>query len=318
MTQRVLVVGDVMMDHYIYVNSVRRAAEADIPVWDAVSNEYRMGGAANVANNLKALGKENIDVHLAGIASRSNHAHPGRDMISAAGIGVMLVGGTRTLYNQRFVSSDDKILFRCDNSRSFSEKESIDYERFFCSFIGFPDDGSDPAADALPLLLRPPDMIIISDYGRGTVTPKIVEKILKLGIPVIVDSKRKDLSIFSGVDVIKLNAQEYALQCTSYPETFCKYLVVTRGDQGAELRFYDHEKSLADRHVVHSEYFPTDKIDPVDITGCGDTYVAGLSFSLLKDPDVRRAMRFANACASTVVKKFGTAVVDVNIANSVL
>jgi rfaE bifunctional protein kinase chain/domain len=302
--KRVLVVGDIVLDHYIYVTSSRRAAEADIPVWDHELIEYRLGGAANVANNLKSLGGQEIDVQLAGIAARTGHTNHDRNFIAAAGIGTMLVGGTETMYKHRYVDCNNKsrnIIFRADNFTRFDWKEVEEYERFFCGFVG------EVGTDA--------DVVVVSDYDKGTVTPKIMESVFKMmkGRAVIVDSKRSDLSIFEGAQVLKLNELEAGAQVGNPKyipmERLAPYVVVTKGAAGAELRMYDPKLSRGRSYVVHTEQFGTETAEPVDVTGCGDTHTAALAFSLLENSDVRRAVRFANACATAAVRKFGTSAV---------
>ena len=311
MGKRILVVGDIMIDHYTKVDSVRMAPEAHIPVWDELDHEYRLGGAANVANNLKALGGDEVAVHLAGLAARMEHNRPGRGFIEKHGIGTMLVGGTRTMYKHRYFAekgNEKVILFRVDNFKRWDEKEVRDYERFFCGFLG---EG-----------VERPDVVVISDYDKGTVTPAMVNALFDLGAPVIVDSKRFDLSMYRGSYIIKLNHAEYANQIVGHEyvnvEGLADYIVVTKGAAGAELRMSAGAKSVPEdkrpdpnreSYIVHTEDFPIESVEPVDVTGCGDTHTAAMAFSLLGDSDVRRAVRFANRCAASVVKKFGTSVV---------
>lgn len=312
MAKRVLVVGDIMLDHYITVESTRMAPEADIPVWDETCHEYRLGGAANVANNLKSLGKDEISVHLAGLAARMEYNRPGRGFIEKHGIGTMLVGGQRTMYKQRYVVNSPTgpaIVFRSDNFRRWERREVEDYERFFCGFL---EDG-----------METHDLVVVSDYDKGTVTPAIMEAVFKLKVPVIVDSKRRELSMFCGAHVLKLNHLEYANQAAggvgyANVESLADYVVVTKGAAGAELRLNAPVSSIPEKHrpssiyksyVVHTEQFPIESVKPVDVTGCGDTHTAATAFSLLSDPDVRKAVRFANAAAASVVRKFGTSVV---------
>ena len=122
--KRVLVVGDVMVDRYFYVGSTRQAPEAPIPVWDKIEHENRLGGAANVAHNLKALGGEDIEVFLAGIVE--NEA---KKMIGKIGINTILCAGFDTMYKDRYVDKNTmKIVFRCDNIKEFHRQSLETFE----------------------------------------------------------------------------------------------------------------------------------------------------------------------------------------------
>lgn len=297
---RALVIGDVMVDRYTYVRTTRRASEAPIPIWDVVGVEQRLGGAANVARNLKAIGKEEIEVVLAGIVGRDRGFC---DLADAVGVKLGFCVGSTTMVKHRYVEHESlRHLFRIDSATRFPSDDS----EYFGLFIG--------EVGALDRF----DAIIISDYDKGTVTERVAE-IVRENRPrlVVVDSKRRDLSLYDGFEVLKVNDLEYLVQSSGlsgvpYPcvERLFDYVVVTKGAAGAELRQCEKAKTDGKRYVVHSEFFPVESVQKVvDVTGCGDTHTAAMAFSLLKNGDVRAAVRFANVCAREVVQKFGTSVV---------
>lgn len=274
---RVLVVGDAMIDRYVFVNSNRMAPEAPIPVWVKQGVDDRPGGAANVCENLRAIAQGEVDIMLAGILNPA-------------------------MIKVRYVDADQRIVYRVDSFEKFDPNATTQYEQAFCDYL-FP--------------AELPDAIIISDYDKGTISEKVVQRIRESGVkPVIVDSKRKDLRIFEGFQVLKINLAEYGVQCASQDYTCVERLfdnvVVTKGKDGAELRMCEKVKSNDRRYLVHTEQFPVEKVEKVvDVTGCGDTHTAALTFSLLKNGgDIRLALKFANACARSVVQKFGTSVPD--------
>lgn len=309
--KRILVVGDIMVDRYTYVFSERVAPEAPIPVWDKVEHENRLGGAANVAHNLVALGGDEVEVYLAGIADA-----PAKRMFSRLGIDTVLCSGAETMYKDRFVDKQTmSYLFRCDNMRKFSAEGKSSFRK---------------CMDILSrgLLF---DAVIFSDYDKGTIDNEIVQlaaqqSMLTNQALVVVDSKRIDLSIFKGSHVLKVNESEYSTQVSHGPyrcvEELFRAVVVTKGSKGAELR--QAVKSVVDNrtnvpvvidsnentYIVNSEEFPTIAVNARDVTGCGDTHTAALTFSLLKNDDIRLAVKFANECARNVVQKFGTSVVS--------
>jgi len=287
---KILVVGDIIFDRYTYVDTSRRSQESNVPVYDVMAaDEFRLGGAANVAANIKALSDESTEVHLSGMlmSESSNYV---RDR----GIFLKMCAYGDQLTKHRFVDGTD-IVFRVDNKVKFDREIVDSFEEAFIASM----------SDRY-------DAIIVSDYDKGTVTSEIARMICKLkslGQFVVVDSKRNDLSIFDGADVLNVNEEEYSAQISNKlytnVEMFFKYVIVTLGARGAKL--LQHE-SVDERHyILHEEIFPTEKTRVVDVTGCGDTHAAAFAVGVLRDRnDIRNAVRFANACATLAVQRFGT------------
>lgn len=288
----VIVVGDIMVDRYTHVVSERHAPEAPIPVWDESSHDVRLGGAANVAHNLKALGGDDLDVHLAGIVATND-----RDMIKRLGIFTYLCTGHETMVKHRYVrTGSDEILFRADNMKVFSKHSTDGFKLALRHFLE-----------------HNYHAVVFSDYDKGTIDQEVVDLFRNQSNFFVVDSKKEDLSIYSGMNVLKINEHEYSTQVSNGPytvvESLFDHVVVTHGSKDSELKQYDRVKSHGGRYHVNSEKFPVDPVPAKDVTGCGDTHTAAMAFSLLKNGDVRNAVRFANACAREVVQKFGTSVV---------
>lgn len=280
-----------MRDLYGYVESERQAEEADIPVWDELYFESRLGGAANVAHNLVTLSGGKLDVYLAGVAG-----DPGfRAQIREIGINTDLCFGKNTMSKCRYVNESTKeFVARFDNFKKFKGE---DVQLFESILKGY-------------LQQEQFDVVVVSDYNKGTVSESLAKAIKEQKL-VVVDSKRPDLRIFEGMQVLKLNEDEYARQVSSKDylnfERLFKDCVITKGAQGAELRQHDFTKSLDKRYVVHSEQFPLEwSANAVDVTGCGDTHTAAMACALVFGKDIRAAIRFANQCASLAVEDFGT------------
>ncbi len=281
-----------MLDRYTYVRSDRRAQEADVPVWDVVREEVRLGGAANVAHNLKAIGGDEVDVVLAGF----EHDFELGNMLAAKGI-FRATWGKRTMEKHRYVEADSsKYLFRTDNFRKWDDESEAEFmlEHILGMEVGF-------------------DCVVMSDYDKGTLTGPLIG-VVKRHPLVMVDSKREDLRPFEGCMLLKVNEDEYSRQVSSriYPNftKFFQHVVVTRGGKDTQLLTCEQTKSDDRRYVVHTETFPVERVESVDVTGCGDTHTAAMAFSLVKNKDVRMAVKFANACASRAALKFGTSVVE--------
>lgn len=291
---KILVIGDIMIDKYTYVQSNRTASEAPIPVWDVIRTELRLGGAANVANNIEAIGKEDVNVYLAGIVGSADGE---TNILRSRNINNDMCIGGKTMLKHRYIDDvTSKHIMRCDNILCFS-KDDVDFFKMFIR--GY-------------VWNNKFDAVVISDYDKGTITEEIVN-IVKPISWMIVDSKRKDLRMFSGAKVLKLNNYEYSLQASNKEyinfEKLFENVVVTKGSSGAELRQCEISNSNDNRYIVHTENFSVEKVKANDVTGCGDTHTAAMAYSLLCNNDIRVAIKFANACASTVVKKFGTSTI---------
>lgn len=297
---KVLVVGDIMLDHYTHVKSERQAEETNIPVWDEARQEYRLGGAANVAHNLKCIGKDEVDVHLAGICGSSVISHRLKELH----IGSERVIGHETMVKRRFIEND-RIIFRLDNFKRFGEEE-VEFFEMMMNYY------SEQSFDA----------VIFSDYDKGTLTDQIVNTFKKLAPFVVVDSKRYDLRLYEGCDVLKVNSSEYSVQVSNknYENFagFFKNVVVTQGQRGADLIQSDPSRSASQKRIDgsfigssytnHIEHFPGELAVAKDPTGCGDTHTAAMTYTYLRTKDIRNAVRFANFAAAQVVQKFGTSV----------
>lgn len=136
------------------------------------------------------------------------------------------------------------------------------------------------------------DCIIISDYDKGAIVEENVKYIIEnFKGPIFVDSKKNNLSIFKNC-IIKINESEF-IKCKNIPKN--SELIVTLGERGA---------------LYKDEIIPAQKVTVFDVSGAGDSFMAGLVAQYLLINDLKIAIRFANICASNVIKKSGTAVVD--------
>lgn len=300
--KKILVVGDSIIDKYTYVTSTRRAAEADIPVYDVESEETRPGGALNVTANIASL-SENAEIQYLGVVDDEVSDIFLRPVFSDKVCECASYEDSEVLLKHRVVL-ESEIISRIDYMKSFASKDVARVEK---------------AAAVLNECGFTFDAVVYSDYGKGAVTDEVVRLTMPLSKLRIVDSKRKDLSVFRGCEVLKLNSNEYgdvssfaslgkAHSYTCVEEIFGN-VVVTKGENGAELRIYDESLSKKmNSYAVHTEIFKTRKRNALDVTGCGDTHLAALVVSLVNGADIRSAVRFANERAGDVVEVFGTAI----------
>ena len=147
----------------------------------------------------------------------------------------------------------------------------------------------DEDTQSIPIVNVDPDgydAVVISDYNKGVVSYELIEKLIESGIPVFVDTKKTDLERMQGAWV-KINELEY-----SRIKSECYGLIVTRGSKGADVIHYDIKCS-------------TPKVEVVDVTGAGDTFLAALAYQWLITHDIKQAVEFANKAASVTVQHFG-------------
>lgn len=302
---RIFVLGDVMLDRFVYGRVERVSPEAPIPVLHFQSEKAMLGGAANVARNIVALGGEVILVGVLGADAEG-------DLVAGA-----LCAGDRidgrfvrladhpTTVKTRYVSGGQQIM------RLDVERPLILDERAVSLISGRFEEAADSTA-----------AVVLSDYAKGVLAPPVIRRIVDLararGVPVVVDPKSRDVRRYAGATVLTPNASEAALiagiDCEedASAEDAAKIVrdladveavVLTRGAQGMTIWDPSDESGRA-THVatVASEVF--------DVSGAGDTVVAALSLALASAASVTTAARIANVAAGVAVGKRGTAVVQ--------
>jgi D-beta-D-heptose 7-phosphate kinase / D-beta-D-heptose 1-phosphate adenosyltransferase len=301
---RVFVLGDVMLDRYVYGNVERISPEAPIPVLHHESENAMLGGAANVARNVVALGGEALLVGALGDDADG-------DLVAGpltAGERIdgrfVRVPGHPTTTKIRFVCGGQQIM-RLDVERRL-ELGGPDIEAI-CGWL-------DETADRV-------SAVVLSDYAKGVVAPALIRRVIDIArarrIPVVVDPKSRDIERYAGATVLTPNASEAAMiagvECVddAHAEIAAKILrerarveaiVLTRGAQGMTV----YDPGEADGAVAH---VPTVAPEVFDVSGAGDTVVAALALALAGGASVTTAARIGNAAAGIAVGKRGTAVV---------
>ena len=297
---RVLVVGDVMIDRFIVGNVTRISPEAPVPVVRFQSEHTRLGGAANVAQNLASLGAR---VSLVGIVGADAAAARLREQLGAAGIptsGLVEDAGRPTVEKVRIVTVRNQQVAR------------IDYE-----------EDADAAGDLEARLLdairgsaRDAGVLLVSDYLKGTITKAVMASLVRLKSgdrPLLVDPKIPHLDYYAGATLVTPNHLEAEAathrRIRSDDETRdagrdfrtraqCDAALITRGEQGLWLSSEGAEGSVA-----------AVALEVSDVTGAGDTVVATLALALAAGATLAEAAVIANHAAGVVVGKFGPAAV---------
>ena len=304
--QTILCVGDLMLDDFVYGEVGRISPEAPAPVLAVKRNEVAIGGAGNVARNIASLGARCIFVGLVG------DDDAGRDVIARLQAETLVepslvVDRTRpTTRKMRFVSEHFSThLLRADWEVAAPVDADCEGELIARALAALPRVGA----------------VVLSDYAKGVLTPRVIREVIdaaqRAGVPVIVDPKAADYSVYRGATVITPNRRE--LSAATRREAVgdaailaaaeelagtvaAQAVVVTRSEEGMTLWVKDE----APVHV------PAYAVKVRDVSGPGDTVVAILAVMLALGAGYEAAMRAANAGAAIVVGKPGTATLSVN------
>jgi len=295
----ILVIGDLMIDHYLWGGCERISPEAPVQVVDIARETTVLGGAGNVINNLVALGAQ---VSVAGVIGDDDNGKELLSMLSSIGVsskGLILKHGRKTSKKSRVIASNQQIL-RYDNE----SKEAIDKmcERSIVSYVIDVIDGC--------------DIIILSDYGKGVITDAVAGGVIAAAKAaskkVLVDPKGKDYRKYRGAYLLTPNKKE-ASEATGIvindEKSLQKALVSLKENCSLEcsmITLSEDGIAIYDRSMRR---FPTVAKEVYDVTGAGDTVIASLSFALSCGYTIDEAAPFANHAAAVVVGKIGSATV---------
>lgn len=301
---KVLVVGDIMIDHFIWGKVARISPEAPVPVVDVQTESLMLGGSANVLNNIHAIGGKVSGAGVVGADAMGDRLVK-EFRKRRIGIGGVVVEQNRpTTLKTRIVAHGQQVVRFDRESREPVETESIDriiaYVKKMCDEVG---------------------AIVISDYNKGVITKRLLDGIRKAvsarKLTVCVDPKRDDFSYYRGFDIVTpnyheacravgmdiRNEQELLKAGKMLLERFdFKAALITRGEEGISL----FEKNNS---IVHTG-FKTLAKEVFDVTGAGDTVIGVFALSMAAGANFREAAILANHAAGIAVGKVGTATVS--------
>lgn len=296
---KVLVVGDVMLDRFVYGSVRRISPEAPIPVLAVEREVDALGGAANVARNIVTLG---ASCQLIGVVGTDAAADALRRLLARYErlVGVLIPDCSRpTTVKWRHVAEGQQVL-RADWESAQHVCDDIATQIIFC------------VKEALSRV----DLVILSDYAKGVLTDRAVAEIIAAchaaGCQVVVDPKSQDFGKYRGADVLTPNRHELQLASTGpcigdeqvassarhhVEHGICRQMVVTRARDGLTV-VADGAQAIHIRAIAREVY---------DVSGAGDTVVAALAAGLASGSDVVASATLANIAAGIVVGKHGTA-----------
>lgn len=297
---KVLIVGDAMTDKYIFGHAQRISPEAPVPIIEVYRRESRLGGAANVALNLKELGAKPV---LATVVGDDDEGHDFKQLLQSNGIDasyVILDQDRRTTVKTRIISRNQQVL-------------RYDYEQIT------------PLEENTELLLldsildliysEKPNVVILQDYNKGVLTPKVIANIIhhcrQAEIPVAVDPKHDNFFAYKGCTLFKPNLKEAADALhidlnMAHPESLTeadallrealenRYTIITLSDKGIFIGM-----------EADSEILPAYLRRITDVSGAGDTVIAMLALGLALDLDIFATAELANIAAGMVCEQVG-------------
>lgn len=299
----IVVIGDLMLDHYLWGECKRISPEAPVQVVNVTRESRSLGGAGNVINNLVSLG------------------------CRASVIGV--TGDDTTAETLMQLMHDQKIDTSgiiADESRQTSIKSRVIASHQ--QIVRYDQESSDPVSSAtealmlaaLQLHIEACDIVLISDYAKGVLTPSFTQQTIELcrrhGIRVLVDPKGNDYAKYAGAWLVKPNRIE-TLDATGIDpdeeQTISEAgellrsrhrisnVLITLSDKGMSL--------ISDEEFAQ---FPAHAIEVFDVTGAGDTVLATLGYSLASGGTLKQSVELANAAAAVVVGKLGSATITID------
>ncbi|MEX0449075.1 bifunctional D-glycero-beta-D-manno-heptose-7-phosphate kinase/D-glycero-beta-D-manno-heptose 1-phosphate adenylyltransferase HldE [Spiribacter sp. 221] len=298
---RVLVVGDVMLDRYWQGPTGRISPEAPVPVLRVDEEDLRPGGAANVAVNLGSLGAR---VKMIGLVGDDDHGRLLESRLRASGVEPLLhrVPTHPTICKLRVISQRQQLI-RLDFERPFTPAETAGL------------------ADRFAEALREADVVVVSDYAKGTLcgVEGLIQDARRAGVPILVDPKGTDWRRYAGATLLTPNLTEFRQYQAQHgngdsdshdleqlagqviEQLSLAGMLITRGEEGMSLLYRDQPPF----------HLPAHAREVFDVTGAGDTVIALLAAALAAGADFRHATSLANLAASLVVAKVGTASVAV-------
>lgn len=303
--KNIIIVGDVMLDEYIFGSVSRISPEAPVPVLKEEKRECSLGGAANVALNCKKAG---CDINLISIINDNDIA--GKKLLlllqenNISISGIVKSESRKTTCKKRAICSGQQLLrvdSECDNSLTEQEYNLI--------------------LEKINSSISKDSIIVVSDYAKGIITQGLLENIIKIAkeynCKILVDPKGKRFEKYSGVNFIKPNYKEYCLMLEAYSlsqhDTIIKNgkilceklsldgLIVTLGENG--MQFVSREQDF---------FVPALKKEIFDITGAGDTVLAFLALGFSVGLDIKDCLTLANHAAGVAVSHLKTYAVNLD------
>ncbi len=309
----VIVIGDIMIDSYLWGSVTRISPEAPIPIVNTTKREQRMGGAANVALNIKSLRANPI---LCSVIGDDVHGNSFMKLMQDDGLdtsGIIKSSERVTTIKHRVISGGQHLL-RVDEEVATPISDSLSQQLL------------DRVADIIDS--RSISALVFEDYDKGVITPFLIGKVVELAhirnIPVLVDPKKRNFLHYKNVDVFKPNFKELcegvgaSIAKTDFEGLFEaeKRLRDILGHKYGFVTLSEHGIFLSDGHSYSR--FPSMIREVTDVSGAGDTVIATVSLCIAAGMDITMASEVANVAGGLVCERVGVVPVEYDALLSVL
>ena len=298
---KVLIVGDAMIDAYMWGKIERQSPEAPVPVVEIEKHENRLGGAGNVARNIRSLGANPILCSVLGDDYNGKHLKELLEKEDLSTNGILIESGRKTTIKTRVIS-ENKHQLRID-------EEQVNYIELEKAFL-----------DLVYSNLLDTDVIILQDYNKGVLTPFVIESIIqkanKINIPTIIDPKTKNFRSYKNCDIFKPNLKEIK---TGYNMNFdentmseissvTKDLLQMINAKGILLTL--SEKGVCMQTTDNFTHIKAEKRNIIDVSGAGDTVISTAALCLAAKTDLVILSQFANLAGGLVCEKVGVVPIE--------
>jgi len=301
--RRIVVLGDVMLDEFVWGDVTRISPEAPVPVVDVRRESTHLGGAANVLANLVALGTRGTVVGVIGNDAAGERLRTGLYAMGEPG-NRLIVDHSRPSTTKTRIVAHNQLVVRADRESRLPVNSKLE----------------DQIISELKEALTDASAFVVSDYDKGVVTPRILSEVLPFAyerLPVLIDPKMRNLDSYRPATLVTPNHHE-ALRMSNteddsdeglqnaarliQQQLTCDAILITRGDKGMMLLDQDNQAT----------YVKTAAREVYDVTGAGDTVIAALAAGLAAGATLIESAALANQAAGIVVGKVGTATASVD------
>ena len=303
--KRILVIGDVMLDTYMWGHVERISPEAPVPIVTVDKKEYRIGGASNVALNIASLG---ASVSMISVVGNDEEGKQLQQLLQQQNI------KTDFLLNspKRITTSKTRIISRNQQMMRLDNEITTD--------LGYEDENRLILALQTFIAQEKPDVLIFEDYNKGVLTELVIQKAIDLckhhGIVTTVDPKRKNFFSYKGVDVFKPNLKEVKdglnLLTDDVSEEALKQIHLRLKEQ---LQHHTSFITLSEKGVYYENeteagIIPSHRRNIADVSGAGDTVIAVASLVYTATKDIQLMAEVANIAGGLVCEEVGTAAIQ--------
>ena len=301
-TPKILVIGDLMIDHYLWGNCERISPEAPVQVVDVRNETTVLGGAGNAINNLKTLGAQ---VSVCSIIGDDANGDELVSMLQSIGLktdNVFVEKSRKTSKKSRVIAVSQQVLRYDNESKSDIDSKSVD-----------------KILNSLMDTISTYEIIVLSDYGKGVLTNELCQGVIhaakKADVKVLVDPKGSDFSKYRGAYLLTPNKKEAILATgieINNSESLEQALIKLKTECELGISLITLSEDGIATYDERVKVFPTVAKEVFDVTGAGDTVIASIAFALSAGKNIEDTAAFANLAAGVVVGKIGSATVTID------